>query len=89
MSELSELTERLAREAGIRIEPRWGLVSTGNKQLERFTQLVAMECAKVCASQRDVYVRNRRGYSDWETGCYDGANECSDAIRERFGIEGE
>ena len=43
---------RMAREAGIEFDPRWGTCSTGNVQLERFAALAAAAereaCAKVC-----------------------------------------
>ena len=43
---------RMAREAGIEFDPRWGTCYTGNVQLERFAALVAAvereACAELC-----------------------------------------
>ena len=40
---------RMAREAGIEFDPRWGTCSTGNVQLERFAALVAAAEREACA----------------------------------------
>ena len=42
---MSERIAELAKEAGITFEPRFGLASTGNTQIERFAKLVAKDCA--------------------------------------------
>lgn len=50
---------RMAREAGIEFDPRWGTCSTGNIQLERFAALVA-------AAEREAILRlaDSLGYVD-------------------------
>ena len=75
---------RMAREAGIEFDPRWGTCYTGNVQLERFAALVAAAaverereaCAKVCEQEWNKYCVEPSGYAL-------AVNECAAAIRAR------
>lgn len=83
--------EELAREVGIKFDPRWGTCMTGNVQLSRFRDLVLEEAAKVCKSVQEKHESNLDIANQAETGeedvrpyfegCAIGAKDCADTIR--------
>lgn len=75
------LIERLAREAGFRWESFWlNAEGVDTDTMAAFAALIAEECAKVCDEQRDGVFR-----SAWDQGRKNGALDCAEAIRAKFG----
>ncbi len=62
---------RIAREAGIEFDPRWGTCSTGNIQLEQFAELIIKECAGLVEDYYDEDTKYLAGH----------------IIRKHFGVE--
>jgi len=86
-------TEALAREAGIVIDPRFGLASTGNVQLARFEALVraderekcALLCDRLAAESAEAYRVTGSPPSEYVK---NGKAECAAAIRSSKPQEG-
>jgi hypothetical protein len=79
---------RLAQEAGITFDPRWGTCSTGNVQLERFAALIAAAereaCAKLCEEIKCGMWEESKKHKDTRLrDASDGAGVCIYAIRAR------